>query len=160
MRKLSGCDKWPTGVFPFSVDSFIQNVLSLKQCVQISNRFHRWIPRVEIFKTRSHIDRFWQSFFHEKNRTKNGSTGFFLFRKRHARASHEMTTVPLMKAKPWLSWKEKKQKMHFFHFRVAWPWLSRKQKHASRGNKTVTLVKEEKMHFHGFFSKIFFWPKS
>ena len=46
------------GVFPFFVDPFIQNVLSLKPCVQISNRFHHWIPRVEIFKTRSHVDRF------------------------------------------------------------------------------------------------------
>ena len=29
----------------------------------MTNRFHFWTPRVEIFKTRSHVDRFWRTFF-------------------------------------------------------------------------------------------------
>ena len=111
-------------VFPFFVDSFIQNVLSFKPCVQISNRFHHWIPRVEIFKTRSHVDRFWRTFFHEKPDKKTGrknwtgSMVFFPFRKRHDRDSRESTTVPLAEAKPWLSWKKKQiENAYFFPFR-------------------------------------------
>ena len=55
-------------------------------------------------------------FFHEKNRTKkpNREHGFFPFRKRHARASREITTVPLVEAEPWLSWKEKKTDFFLF----------------------------------------------
>ena len=105
------------GVFPFFVDPFIQNVLSLKPCVQISNRFHRWIPRVEIFKTRSHVDRFWRTFFFTKKtgwKNRIGSMVFFPFRKRHGRDSRESTTVSLAKAKPWLSRKKKRQKTRIF----------------------------------------------
>ena len=89
----------------FFIDSFIQNVLSIKQCIQISNHFHRWIPCVEIFKTRSHVDRFDELFFTKKPNRKHV---FFPFRKNHARVSHEITTVPLAEEKSWLSWKKKK----------------------------------------------------
>ena len=100
-------------VFPFFVDPFIHNVLSLKPCVQISNRFHRWIPRVEIFKTRSHVDRFWQTFFTKKP---NREHGFFPFPKEacpclsrnHNHAYRGSKTATLA---------EKKRKRVFYRFR-------------------------------------------
>ena len=115
--------------------------------------FHRWIPRVETFKTRFHVDRFWRTFFHEKTRQKNRAKkpnrehGFFPFRKRHARASREITTVTLVEAKPWLSWKEKNKNAFFsvserhghdsresttVPLAEAKPWLSRKKKNRKR----------------------------
>ena len=40
-----------------------QNEISWEPLIQIMNCFHFWAPRVEIFKTRSHVDRFRQTFF-------------------------------------------------------------------------------------------------
>jgi hypothetical protein len=49
-------------VFP-SFCRFFFNEISCVAQIQITNRFHFWDPRAEIFKTRSHVDRFWDSFF-------------------------------------------------------------------------------------------------
>ena len=96
-------------IFLFWVDSFIQNILSLKPLVQISYRFHHWIPRIEIFKTRSHVDRFRRTFFSRKNRMKKPTRehGFFRFPKeahpclsrKHNRPSRGSKTVPLAEKK-------------------------------------------------------------
>lgn len=136
------------GVFPFFVDPFIQNVLSLKPCVQISNRFHHWIPRSRSSKLDPMLIGFDELFFFIKKtrrkkpdeKTELGAR-FFPFRKRHARASRGSKTMPLAEAKPCLS--RKKKKHIFFPFprgtavplAKAKPCLSRKQNRASRGRK-------------------------
>lgn len=50
-------------VFSFNINLYFQNVLFFKPCVQISNCFYYWISRVEIFKTRSHVNSFDELFF-------------------------------------------------------------------------------------------------
>ena len=75
----------------FFVDPFIQNVLSLKSCVQISNRFHHWIARVESFKLDPTLTCFDEFYFLRKNirKTKAGAL-FFL--------SERGKTMPLAEA--------------------------------------------------------------
>ena len=51
-----------------------------------------------------------------RERKKNRKRIFSVF-ERHDRDSRESTTVHLTETKPWLSRKDKKQKMHFFRFR-------------------------------------------
>lgn len=51
-------------------------------CAQIPNRFHRWISRVEVCKTRSHVNSFQWSFCSQKKqekRDKSTVAGFHLF---------------------------------------------------------------------------------
>ena len=125
------------GVFSFLIHSFIQNDLSLKKCVQISNRFQCWIYRAEIFKSRSYVDRFWRAFCFKENQTKRPDREqFFPFpeavSKRHGRASCGSKIMPLAEAKPCFS----RKKTCFFPFpkgttvplAEAKPCLSRKEK--------------------------------
>jgi hypothetical protein len=101
-------------VYMFFVDPYIQNVLSLKPFVPILNRFHRWIPRIEILKLDLMLLGFDAFFCHEKTGLKNhtGST-FFSLSERHGRASREsqknaffVTVMPLVEANPCLSPKQ------------------------------------------------------
>ena len=131
--------------FPFFVDPFIQNVLSLKPCVQILSRFHRLIPRVENFKTRSDIDRFWRTFCSQKKTDEKAEPGalVFPFRKEarpclsrnHNGASHGSKTMPLAKGK--------KQKTHFF-------FVSERHGCASPESTTVPLAEGKKNRKRGF----------
>ena len=101
------------GVFPFLVDPFIQNVLSLKLCVKISNRFRRWISRVEIFNHEIEKETESTFFFHFRGGTavtltkaqpcllrKEKENAFFFVSERYGRDSRENTTVPLTEVKP------------------------------------------------------------
>ena len=130
------------------------------------NRFHHWISHIEIFKTRSHVDRFWRTFFSQKKglkkpgeKTEPGAR-FFPFPKdarpclsrNHNYDSRESKTVTLAKEK------KTENAFCFFPFREAQPWLSRKHNRASRRSKTVTLAKEKKQKTRFFrFRKARSW---
>ena len=66
----------------------------------------------------------------------NREHGFFPFRKRHVRASDEITTVPLAEAKPCPSRKKKEQKAIFS--------VPKRHGRDSRENTSVPLTKEKK----------------
>jgi hypothetical protein len=134
----------PVSFFFFFVNSFIQNVLFLKSCVQIANCFHRWIYRVEIFETRSHVNRFRRTFFMKKTVTKKSASKhdccshFFPFLRGHNCSSRGGKSVPPREANLCLS---RKKKMRFFSFHEALaeanPCLHEKQIYASRERKNM-----------------------
>lgn len=105
----------------------------------MSNRFHHWIPRIEIIKTKSHVDRFDELLFYQKNRTKNIHLAKFFI---SSRASRGSKTVPLTK--------ETKTKNTFF---------SQMQIRASCGRKTVVLTKEIKKQKHIFLHICFVYER-
>ena len=98
--------------------------------------FEACVSGVDIFETRSHVDRFWRTSFHKKwTKIPNREHDFFPFPKEarpclsrnHNRASRGSKTLTLVEGK--------KQKTRFFPFprgtavtlAKAQPWLSRKQ---------------------------------